>query len=81
MKRRQAATPYAKAPFVLAKERDQTEPVGRELGDAAVTFGSVAELRDLFARPWILATAKRAVARSKQAPGRTAARRRRRRKR
>jgi hypothetical protein len=38
------------------------ELAGRELGDAAATFGSVAELRDFFARPWIPATAKRAVA-------------------
>jgi len=36
--------------------------VGRELGDAVATFGSVAELRDFFARPWIPARAKREVA-------------------
>ena len=62
MKRRRAAAPYAKALFALAKERDQTELIGRELGEAAATFGSVAELRDFFARPWIPATVKRAVA-------------------
>jgi len=62
VKRRRAAVPYAKAVFALAKERNQTELVGRELGDVAATFGSVAELRDFFARPWIPATAKRAVA-------------------
>jgi len=62
VKRRRAATPYAKALFAVAKERDQTELVGRELGDAAATFGTVAELRDFFARPWIPAPAKREVA-------------------
>jgi F-type H+-transporting ATPase subunit delta len=62
LKRRRAATPYAKALFALAKERDQMELVGHELDDAAATFGSVADLRDFFARPWIPATAKRAVA-------------------
>jgi len=30
---RRAAAPYAKALFALAKERNQTELVGRELGD------------------------------------------------
>lgn len=62
MKRRPAATSYAKALFAVAKERDQMELVGRELGDAAATFGSVVDLRDFFARPWIPATAKREVA-------------------
>ena len=62
MKRRRAAAPYAKALCALASERNQTELIGRELGDAAVTFESVAELRDFFARPWIPATAKRSVA-------------------
>jgi F0F1-type ATP synthase delta subunit len=62
VKRRRAATPYAKALFAVAKERGQMELVGRELDDAAATFGSVADLRDFFARPWIPATAKREVA-------------------
>jgi len=62
VKRRRAATPYAKALFELARERDQAELVGRELDDAVATFGSAADLRDFFARPWIPATAKRAVA-------------------
>jgi F-type H+-transporting ATPase subunit delta len=62
VKRRRAAAPYAKALFALAKERAQTELIGRELGEAAATFESVAELRDFFARPWIPATAKRTVA-------------------
>ena len=44
MTRRRAAAPYATALFALAKERDQTELVGRELGDAAATFESIAAL-------------------------------------
>jgi F-type H+-transporting ATPase subunit delta len=62
VKRRPAAALYAKALFAVAKERDQMELVGRELGDAAAAFGGVAELRDFVARPWIPATAKREVA-------------------
>jgi F-type H+-transporting ATPase subunit delta len=61
VKRRRAATPYAKALFELAKERAEAELVGRELDDAAATF-DVAELRDFFARPWIRPAVKRAVA-------------------
>ena len=34
MTQRRAAAPYAKALFALAKERNQTELVGRELGDS-----------------------------------------------
>ena len=62
MKRRRAAAPYAKALFALAKERNQTELIGRELDDVAATFESDLDLRDFFARPWIPATAKRTVA-------------------
>jgi F-type H+-transporting ATPase subunit delta len=61
VKRRRAAAPYAKALFALAKERDETELIGRELGEAAATFESVAELRDFLARPWIPAPVKRTV--------------------
>ena len=49
MKRRRAATPYAKALFELARERAEAELVSRELGNAAAIF-DVAELRDFFAR-------------------------------
>ncbi|MGH7323498.1 MAG: ATP synthase F1 subunit delta [Candidatus Rokuibacteriota bacterium] len=62
MKQRRAAAPYAKALFALAKERNQIELVGRELGDAAATFESDRNLRDFLARPWIPATAKRMAA-------------------
>ena len=54
--------PYAKALFTLAKERNQTEFGGRELGDLAATFESDFDLRDFFARPSTPATAKRTVA-------------------
>jgi F-type H+-transporting ATPase subunit delta len=62
MKHRRAAASYAKALFELAKERNQTELVGRELGDLAATFESDVDLRDFFARPWTPATVKRTVA-------------------
>jgi F-type H+-transporting ATPase subunit delta len=61
VKQRRAAAPYAKALFGLAKERDQTELIGRELGGAAATFESDLKLRDFFARPWTPAAAKRIV--------------------
>ncbi len=62
MKQRRAAAPYAKALFALAAECNQTELVGRELGDVVATFESDLDLRDFLARPWIPATAKRMAA-------------------
>jgi F-type H+-transporting ATPase subunit delta len=62
VKHRRAAASYAKALFAVAKERNQTELVSRELDDMTTTFESDPELRDFFARPWIPKTAKRAVA-------------------
>ena len=62
MRHRRAAVLYAKALFALAKERNQTELVGRELGDLAATLESDRDLRDFFARPWTPATVKRTVA-------------------
>jgi len=56
---RRTAAPYAKALVALAKDRNQTELVGRELGDVAATFESDLDLRDFFARPWIRARARR----------------------
>lgn len=64
MKQRRAAAPYAKALFELAKERNQAELVGRELGDMAATFASDLDLSDFFARPWIPAVAKRTAAKA-----------------
>lgn len=40
--RRRAAAPYARALDALPPERDETELSGRELGDVAATFESVA---------------------------------------
>ena len=51
MKHRRAAASYAKALFAVAKERNQTEVVSRELNDVTATFESDPELRDFFARP------------------------------
>lgn len=62
MKHRRAAASYAKALFAIAKERNQTEIVSRELGDMVAMLESDLKLRDFFARPWIPATAHRAVA-------------------
>jgi len=62
VRQRPAAAPYAKAVFALAKERHHTELVGRELSTLAATFESDVGLRDFFARPWIPAPVKQAVA-------------------
>jgi F-type H+-transporting ATPase subunit delta len=62
LKQRRAAAPYAKALFALAKERNQTQLIGRELDAVAETFARDAELRDFFAQPWIQATARRKMA-------------------
>lgn len=62
MKHRRAAASYAKALFAIAKERNQTELVSRQLDDVTTTFETDPELRDFFARPWMSKTAKRAVA-------------------
>lgn len=59
VKQGRAAAPYAKALFALATESNQTELVGRELGDVAATFEGDLDLRDFFARPWIPVTARR----------------------
>jgi len=62
LKHRRAAASYAKALFELAKERDQTELVGRELGDLAAILEGDRALRDFFARPWTPPAVKRTVA-------------------
>ncbi|SRR6266851_7148357 len=62
MKHRRAAASYAKALFAVAKERNQSELVSRELAAMAATLESDRELRDFFARPWIPPRAKRTVA-------------------
>lgn len=57
-----AARPYARALHDLAKERNQTDAVARELHAFAEALTHEPVLRGLFARPWVAASAKRAVA-------------------
>ncbi len=57
-----AAKPYARALHDLARERNQTDAIGRELDSIAELVRQDAALRDFFARPWVAATAKRNVA-------------------
>ena len=57
-----AAKPYARALYALARERTQTDAVGRELDAIAEVVRRDAPLRDFFARPWVGAAAKRDVA-------------------
>jgi F0F1-type ATP synthase delta subunit len=45
VKRRRAAAPYARALYALSQERDETELIGRELGDVAAIFESVMRRR------------------------------------
>jgi F-type H+-transporting ATPase subunit delta len=63
MKAPQAAfKPYARALHELAKERQQTEAVARDLQAMVDLLGRDKELRDFFSRPWVSAAAKRAAA-------------------
>jgi F-type H+-transporting ATPase subunit delta len=62
VKSRHAARSYAKALFELAKERQQTDPTGRELASVTDVVSGDPELRQFLARPGVPATAKRAVA-------------------
>lgn len=57
-----AAKPYARALYELARERNQVEAVGRELDAVVAQLRSEPELGEFFARPWVAASAKRAVA-------------------
>ncbi len=57
-----AARPYARALWEVAKERGQTDAVERELDVVAQALGQAPALRDLFARPWVAGSVKRAVA-------------------
>ncbi|MGH7344414.1 MAG: ATP synthase F1 subunit delta [Candidatus Rokuibacteriota bacterium] len=56
------ARSYGKALFELARERDQVDVIARELEAIAAEFASSPELHAFFARPWVTAAAKRAVA-------------------
>ena len=57
------AKSYAKALFELARERDQTDAIGRELETLAGVALGEPELQEVMSRPWVTATAKRGVAR------------------
>jgi len=57
-----AATPYARALHALAKERQQTDVIGRELGAVVDVLAREPAVSAFFARPWVPATAKRAAA-------------------
>jgi len=59
---RRATRPYARALWELAKERGQVDAVGRELDVVAPAIGQAPAIRDLFARPWVAASVKQAVA-------------------
>lgn len=56
------ARSYAKALFSLAKERDQTEAIARELATVTALVTRESALADFFARPWVAAAAKKKVA-------------------
>jgi F-type H+-transporting ATPase subunit delta len=62
VKSHRAARSYAKALFELAKERNQTDAVARELASAVEVLATDAALTQFFARPGVAATVKRAVA-------------------
>jgi F-type H+-transporting ATPase subunit delta len=62
LKSQGAARSYAKALHDLARERQQAEPVGAELAQAAELVRTDAALAHFFARPGISGAAKRAAA-------------------
>ena len=63
MKAPQAAVrPYARALYDLARERQQTDAVARDLQAMVDLLERDAELRDFFSRPWVSAAAKRVAA-------------------
>jgi len=57
-----AAAPYARALHALAKERGETDTIGRELETSAAAFAGDPDLIAFFQRPWIPAATKRTVA-------------------
>lgn len=62
MRRREAtAKRYAKALFLLARERDQVETAGRELQAAGEVIATHRELHDFLLRPWIKREARSSV--------------------
>ena len=59
---RAAVKPYARALHELARERQQTDAVARDLDAMIDLLHQDAELRDFFSRPWVSAAAKRGAA-------------------
>jgi F-type H+-transporting ATPase subunit delta len=57
-----AARSYARALYELAKERDQSEAVAKELDTVVAFIGGEPQLRTLLGRPWVPAAAKRGIA-------------------
>jgi F-type H+-transporting ATPase subunit delta len=57
-----AVKPYARALYELARERQQTDEVARDLATMVELLARDAELRDFLGRPWVSAAAKRAAA-------------------
>jgi F-type H+-transporting ATPase subunit delta len=57
-----AVKPYARALHDLAKERQQTDAIGRDLDALVDAVAGAPELRDFLGRPWVPTTAKRAAA-------------------
>lgn len=57
-----AVKPYARALHDVAKERQQTDAVARDLDAIVGVVEREKELRDFFGRPWIATAAKRAAA-------------------
>lgn len=57
-----AAKPYARALWQLAKERNETETVARELGSVVETLAREPGLPEFLERPWVSASAQRTVA-------------------
>lgn len=63
MKAGQAAVkPYARALYELARERQQTEAVARDLDAMVEVVAGDTELRAFFSGPWVPAAAKRTAA-------------------
>lgn len=63
MKARQAAfKPYARALYELARERQQTDVVARDLDAMVEVVARDTELREFFSGPWVPAAAKRTAA-------------------
>ena len=57
-----AVKPYARALHELARERQQTDAIARDLQAMVDLLRQDAELRDFFGRPWVSVAAKREAA-------------------